>query len=92
MFDYDHPVRSAEGSAAGVVDIRIVGLGELTGWFEVCRVDVAAEKGRRTTAGSAPIARANPAFDSPGVYAPEHGIVASTVPGMADFIRRQPDP
>ena len=26
------------------------------------------------------------------VYAPEHGIVAFTVPSMADFIRRQPDP
>lgn len=25
------------------------------------------------------------------VYAPEHGVVAFTVPGMADFIRRQPD-
>lgn len=24
------------------------------------------------------------------VYAPEHGIVAFTVPGMADFIARQP--
>lgn len=26
------------------------------------------------------------------IYAPEHGIVAFTVPGMADFIRRQPEP
>jgi hypothetical protein len=25
-------------------------------------------------------------------YAPEHGVVAFTVPGMADFIRRQPNP
>jgi hypothetical protein len=24
------------------------------------------------------------------VYAPEHGLVAFTVPGMADFINRQP--
>jgi hypothetical protein len=26
------------------------------------------------------------------VYAPEHGVVAFTVPGMANFIRRQPEP
>lgn len=26
------------------------------------------------------------------VYAPEHGVVAFTVPGMAEFIRRQPEP
>jgi hypothetical protein len=26
------------------------------------------------------------------IYAPEHGIVAFTVPGMAEFIQRQPDP
>jgi hypothetical protein len=26
------------------------------------------------------------------IYAPEHGIVAFTVPGMADFIKRQPQP
>jgi hypothetical protein len=26
------------------------------------------------------------------IYAPEHGLVAYTVPGMADFIRRQPEP
>lgn len=26
------------------------------------------------------------------IYAPEHGVVAFTVPGMADFIRRQPLP
>lgn len=26
------------------------------------------------------------------VYAPEHGVVAFTVPGMADFVRRQPEP
>jgi hypothetical protein len=25
------------------------------------------------------------------VYAPEHGIVAFTVPGMAEFITRQPE-
>ena len=26
------------------------------------------------------------------LYAPEHGRIAFTVPGMADFITRQPDP
>lgn len=26
------------------------------------------------------------------VYAPEHGVVAFTVPGMAGFIQRQPQP
>jgi hypothetical protein len=26
------------------------------------------------------------------IFAPEHGIVAFTVPGMADFIQRQPSP
>jgi hypothetical protein len=26
------------------------------------------------------------------IYAPEHGVVAFTVPGMADFIQRQPEP
>ena len=26
------------------------------------------------------------------IYAPEHGIVAFTGPGMADFIQRQPEP
>jgi hypothetical protein len=26
------------------------------------------------------------------IFAPEHGIVAFTVPGMADFIQRQPNP
>jgi hypothetical protein len=25
------------------------------------------------------------------VYAPEHGIIAFTVPGMSDFIKRQPE-
>jgi len=26
------------------------------------------------------------------IFAPEHGVVAFTVPGMADFIQRQPNP
>jgi hypothetical protein len=38
-----------------------------------------------------PLPRAN--LISKGlIFAPEHGIVAFTVPGMADFIQRQPNP
>lgn len=50
---------------------------------------VAARMGRRPA--SVGPARAN--LLSKGlIYAPEHGVVAFTVPGMADFIARQPEP
>lgn len=49
--------------------------------------DVATRLGRKITS-LGPI-RAN--LIAKGlIYAPEHGVVAFTVPGMADFITRQP--
>ena len=51
--------------------------------------DIAARLGRNVQ-GLGP-ARAN--LMSKGlIYSPEHGVVAFTVPGMAAFIKRQPDP
>jgi hypothetical protein len=51
--------------------------------------DVAARLGR--SVNSFGVARAS--LISKGlVFAPKHGIVAFTVPGMADFIQRQPNP
>ena len=51
--------------------------------------EVASRLGGRTNSFGP--ARAN--LISKGlIYAPEHGVVAFTVPGMADFIRRQPLP
>lgn len=51
--------------------------------------EVAARLGPAPTASAPPRA----SLISKGlIYAPEHGVVAFTVPGMADFIRRQPVP
>jgi DNA transposition AAA+ family ATPase len=51
--------------------------------------DVAARLGR----GVASFGPARASLISKGlIFAPEHGVVAFTVPGMADFIQRQPDP
>ena len=51
--------------------------------------DVAARLGR----GVASFGPARASLISKGlIFAPEHGVVAFTVPGMADFIQRQPHP
>ena len=51
--------------------------------------DVAARLGR----GVNSFGPARASLISKGlIFAPEHGIVAFTVPGMADFIQRQPNP
>ncbi len=51
--------------------------------------DVAARLGR----GVNSFGPAGASLISKGlIFAPEHGIVAFTVPGMADFIQRQPNP
>ena len=51
--------------------------------------DVAARLGRGVTS----FGPARASLISKGlIFAPEHGVVAFTVPGMADFIQRQPDP
>jgi DNA transposition AAA+ family ATPase len=51
--------------------------------------DVAARLGRSVNS----FGPARASLISKGlVFAPEHGIVAFTVPGMADFIQRQPNP
>jgi hypothetical protein len=51
--------------------------------------DVAARLGRSVNS----FGPARASLISKGlIFAPEHGIVAFTVPGMADFIQRQPEP
>ncbi len=49
--------------------------------------EVAKRLGKKSTAVGP--ARAN-LIHKGLVYAPEHGVIAFTVPGMADFIKRQP--
>lgn len=49
--------------------------------------EVAARLGRRVNSFGP--ARASLIYKGL-IYAPEHGVVAFTVPGMADFIQRQP--
>ena len=50
--------------------------------------DVARRLGRSVSS----LGPAREALISKGLtYAPEHGVVAFTVPGMSDFIRRQPE-
>jgi hypothetical protein len=49
--------------------------------------DVAARLGRSVTSFGP--ARAN-VIAKGLIFAPEHGVVAFTVPGMANFIQRQP--
>jgi len=52
-----------------------------------------AEVARRMDRRPASLGPARANLISKGlVYAPEHGVVAFTVPGMAHFIRRQPEP
>jgi hypothetical protein len=51
--------------------------------------EIARRLGKRSVQQVGPI-RARLIHKGP-VYAPEHGLVAYTVPGMADFIKRQVD-
>src|ERR1700739_602196 len=59
-----------------------------------------ADAGSSSGDVAARLGRGVPSFDparasliSKGlIFAPEHGVVAFPVPGMADFIQRQPDP
>jgi hypothetical protein len=51
--------------------------------------DVAARLGRSVTS----FGPARASLIAKGlIFAPEHGVVAFTVPGMANFIERQPQP